>query len=64
MVLFIVYIAFEITKLLLEFEKIERSRYHGIDDNDICKRECQYANGMAMGMKTIATKEMMNIHKS
>jgi len=23
----------------------------------------QYANGMAMGMKTIATKEMMNILK-
>jgi hypothetical protein len=35
-----------------------------MDDNDIYKRQCQYANGMAMGMKTIATKEMMNIHKS
>jgi hypothetical protein len=64
MVLFIVYIAFEITKPPVEVEKIERSRYHGTEDNDICKRQCQYANGMPMGMKTIATKEMMIIHKS
>jgi hypothetical protein len=35
-----------------------------MDDNDICKRQCQYANGMPMGTKTIATKETMNIHKS
>jgi hypothetical protein len=41
----------------MEVEKIEKSKYHGIDNNDICKRQCQYANGMPMAMKTIQPRK-------